>query len=273
MNSVGPGNRTLWREPLLHFTVAAAVLVGAQRWHQHASRPELRVTKEWLDTLARDYELKTGHRPDSAERAKLLDDYIEEEVLFREAQKSGHEEDPRVRHLLALTMREAMEPVVADPSDAELEELRAKSPETFRFPAEVSFEHASFKSTDAIPPGTLETLRGGGTAGMAAEMRLPNPLPETWIPQIGRMFGDEFAEALANCKEGEWSGPINSTRGVHFVKILKYTAPREMPMTEVRPALITKWTTDRQKAAVSGKVAELRKGYRIIVPQGEAAGE
>lgn len=271
MNSSGPGNRSLWSEPLLHFVAAAAVLVCAQRWHEKASRPELRVTKEWLDTLARDYELKVGHQPDSAERTKLLNDYIEEEILFREAQKSGHEEDPRVRHLLALTMRESMEPVVADPSDAELEELRAKNPEAFRFPAEVSFEHASFKSADLIPPGTLETLRGGGTAGMAAGMRLPNPIPETWIPQIGRMFGNDFAVALANCKEGEWSGPITSTRGVHFVKIVKYTPPREMPMAEVRPALITKWSTDRQKTAVSEKVAALRKGYRIIAPQEEAA--
>ena len=269
----GPWLRSLLREPLLHFLVIGALIAGGHRWYLAHTRPELRITREWLESLARDYELRAGHQPDAAARAKLLDDYIEEEILFREALKTGHEEDPRVRHLLALTMREALEPVVPDPSDAQLEELRLKDPASFRFPAGVSFEHASFPSMSEVPAGFLEKLQAGEPPHSAPGIRLPSPVPETWLPQIERMFGPDFAREIERCKRGEWTGPVTSLRGAHFVKLLKYTPARDMPMAEVRPALATKWITDQQKRAVSEKVAGLKRGYRIVLPQESPAGK
>ncbi len=267
MQPRGPWTGKLLREPLLHFILAGALLAGLQRWHARTARPEIRVSPEWRETLARDFELKTGRPPDREQREKLLADYLEEEILFREALKDGREQDPRVRHLLALAMREALEPVVPDPGDADLEELRAKDPEAFRFPAGVSFSHVSFPSADQVPAGLAERLRGGEKVASAPGMHLPDPLPQTWMPQIERMFGRDFAAALAASKPGEWTGPLSSERGVHFVKVLNYTPPRDMPLQEVRPALATKWITDRKKAAVSSKVEELKKNYRITLPE------
>lgn len=272
MTPRGPWLRSLLREPLLHFLVIGALITGAHRWYLAHTLPEIRITREWQERLVSDYELRSGNKPDATERARLLEDYVEEEILFREALKTGHDEDPRVRHLLALTMREALEPVVPDPTDAQLDELRAQDPESFRFPAGVSFEHASFPSLSAIPEGLLEKLRAGEPPRSAPEMRLPSPLAETWLPQIERMFGSDFAKEIGRCKPGEWTGPISSSRGVHFVKLLKYTPPREMPMAEVRPALATKWITGKQRQAVSDKVAGLKRGYRIILPQESSPG-
>lgn len=269
---LGPGTqpytmKTLFREPLLQFLVLALVLVGAQRVYQSRSRPVLQVTPEWLEALARDYEGKTGRQPDAAQRVKLAHDFIEEEVLFREAVKMGNVEDPRVRRILVATLREAIEPVVADPPDAELENLRQQSPETYRFPAQVSFQHASFPTAAEIPAGLLDDLRGGGTPPPPApSMHLPNPLPTTWLPQIERMFGPEFARAVAAAKPGEWHGPLTSLRGVHFVKVLEFTPPRDMPLAEIRSALTAQWIKARQQAVVSEKVAELRRGYRLVLP-------
>jgi hypothetical protein len=132
----------------------------------------------------------------------------------------------------------------------------------------VSFEHVSFSSAAEAPPDLLETLRKGGSVPSSAAMRLPNPMPMTWMPQIEKMFGNDFVTAINSLKPGEWNGPITSTRGVHFVKIRDFTQPRDIPMDEIRTALKTKWITGRQKAAVSEKVAEFRKGYKIILPPG-----
>ncbi len=256
----------LVREPLLHFALAAVLIGGLHRWHARNSLPEIRVTREQADALARDLELQTGRKPDKEERAALISQHVAEEILFREALKEGREQDPRVRRLLALSLREALEPVIPDPTDAQLEELRAQDPAAFRFPAGASFSHVSFPSADEVPAGLLEKLRAGEKPASAPGMHLPDPLPQTWMPQIERMFGSGFAEALAACKPGEWTGPLASARGVHFVKILNYAPPRDMPLEAVRPALATKWITERQKAAVSAKVEEMKKGYRIRLP-------
>jgi hypothetical protein len=259
--------RSIVREPLLLFIIAGGLLVIAQRVYVRVSRPVIEVTPEWAETLARDFEVKSGHPPNSAERRELLRDYVENEILFREARKQGMDEDPRVRRLMILVQREKMEPVVPDPSDAELEKMRQSEPEAFHFPAEISFEHASFMTAAEIPEGQLEALRAGGKLVSAAAMRLPNPLPKTWMPQIEKLFGKEFAAAISQCKPGEWSGPFKSSYGAHFVKVLEYQPSREMPMSQVRSALVSRWINDRKKAAVTEKVTELAPAYRISLPQ------
>lgn len=268
MTPRGPWMKSLLREPLLHFVLVAALLVGAHRIYLANSRPVVKITPEWLDTLARDFELKAGRAPDSAERVMLAHAYLEEEILFREALKAGHTDDPRVRGTLASSLREVLEPVIADPSDAELEEFRQRHPESFRYPAGVSFEHASFPKQEEIPPGLLEKLRTGNPPPSSAAMRLPNPMPMTWLPQIERMFGSDFAAALIAAKPDEWTGPLASSRGVHFVRVIRRDEAREMAMDEVRPALVAKWLEERRNAAVSEKVAGMRAAYRIELPPG-----
>jgi hypothetical protein len=258
--------KPLLREPLLHFVVIASVLVGAQRLYQKHSRPVVAVTPEWLETLARDHELRSGRKPDAAQRVKLAHGFLEDEILYREALKLGNVADPRVRQALITTLREALEPVVADPPDSELEKLRQESPERYSFPAQVSFEHASFATAADLPAGLLESLRGGASPPPAPAMRLPNPLPMTWLPQLERMFGAEFARAVVAAKPGEWTGPLTSSRGVHLVKVLQLSPARAMPLAEVRPALVTQWIAARQQAVVAEKVAALRRGYRVVLP-------
>lgn len=255
----------------MQFVVIGGLLVGAHRIYLTITRPVIEVTREWADTLARDFELKAGHPPDSDERSTLVRDYVENEILHREAKKQGMEDDPRVRNLMILAEREKLEPVVADPSDAELEKMRAEEPGAFHFPAEISFEHVSFATGAEIPESLLDRLRAGEKPPVPDGMHLPNPLPKTWMPQVGHQFGADFAAAVSNCKVGEWTGPLKSNQGVHFVKLLTYNPPREMPMEQVRPALVSRWSTNRRKAVVTEKVEKLAKGYRIILPaEGQA---
>lgn len=258
--------KSLLREPLLHFTLVAALLVGAHRLYSAHSRPEVRVTPEWLDSLARDYELKTGRPPDDTERVNLAHAWLENEILCREALKTGHTDDPRVRGLLAAIMRETLEPVIADPTDADLEAFRRQHPEPFRYPAQVSFEQATFAHAEEIPAGLLEKLRTGTPPPQAAALRLPNPMPLTWLPQLEKTFGADFAASVVAAPPGEWTGPLTSSRGVHFIKVVRYEAEREMPIEDVRPALIAKWLEAQRNAAVSAKVAGMRANYRIELP-------
>ncbi|HEY1121262.1 MAG TPA: peptidyl-prolyl cis-trans isomerase [Haloferula sp.] len=265
-----PGTRihSLLREPLLHFTLAAALLVGAHRLYSAHARPEVKVSPEWVDSLVRDFEMKVGRTPDEKERTSLVHGWLENEILYREALKTGHANDPRVRSLLAAVYREELEPVIADPSDAELEAFRQQHPQPFRYPAQVSFEQATFSTPAEVPADMLEKLRAGAPPPQAPALRLPNPMPLTWLPQLEKTFGVEFSNAAVAAKQGEWTGPLTSARGVHFIKVVRYEAEREMPIVDVRPALVAKWQEAQRNAAVSAKVAGMRSNYRIELPPG-----
>ena len=252
----------------MHFTLVAALLVGAHRLYSAHARPEVKVTPEWLDSLARDFELKAGRAPDTAERTKLAHGWLENDILVREALKAGRTDDPRVRSLLAAIYREQLEPVIPDPSDADLEAFRNQHAEPFHYPAQVSFEQATFATADEVPADMLDKLRAGTPPPQAPALHLPNPMPLTWLPQLEKTFGAEFAAATIAAKPGEWTGPLTSSRGVHFIKVIRYEAAREMPIEDVRPALIAKWLEAQRNAAVSSKVAEMRANYRIELPPG-----
>jgi hypothetical protein len=255
---------SLLHEPLLHFLIAAALLLLA--FHFFA-RPELKVSAPMLNGLRKDYEARMGRPATELEIAKIANDYVEDEILYREALRNGLTQDNRVRGMLIQTMRTTLRPILSEPSDTELENLRKETPDVYRFPARVGFEHVSFADAKTIPDGLLEKLRSGEKPSSFGEtVQLANPLPPTYRPQLERIFGPAFTIALTKCKEGEWVGPLTSARGVHFVRVQKQEPEREMPLEEIRSTLISKWMSRNEAAAISNKVIELRRSYNVVMP-------
>jgi hypothetical protein len=269
-----PNNNPAWksssllREPLLWFFAVAALLFALSTWWKNTRPPLAEVTPEWLETVERDFERRSKRAPNPEERVKLAYQLLEEEILCQEAIRAGHLENPQIKNLLAVIQREQFQPVLADPTDEQLRAYREKNPEAYQFPAEIGFEHVSFANAAGVPPGVLDQLRAGQAVAGDPSLKLPNPLPMTWLPQLEKLFGKDFTNRLAECPQGEWTGPLTSARGVHFVKITARNAPREMSFEEVKPALASQWLKDRLAEAVSAKVAEARRNYRVKLPAG-----
>lgn len=253
------------KEPLLHFLLAAVVLSLAYHFF---GRPTVKISAPLLNGLRKDYESAIGRAATPEETDRLAAEYLENEVLFREALRTGLTQDNRVRALLIQTMRTSLRPIVPEPGDEELIALRNETPEIYRFPAKAGFEHVTFADAAAVPSGLLEKLKGGAPAAELGDpgVRLANPLPPTFKPQLDYLFGAEFADRLLRCKPGVWEGPLTSTRGVHFVRVLALEPERDMPMSELRPTLAAKWIARRESAIISQKVAEMTKSYRVTMP-------
>lgn len=77
----------LCREPLLHFIVIGAFLAGAVQLLQRPAKSDqqILVTPALVERLANLYRLQTGSQPDSRRREWLVQNYIREEMFFREA--------------------------------------------------------------------------------------------------------------------------------------------------------------------------------------------
>ena len=256
---------SLTRAPLLPILIAAVLLSLA--FHLHGP-PEIRVTPQQLNAMRKEYESSLGRRATQLEVRRLAEEYLDNEILYREALRRGLAQDTRVREVLIQTMRTSLRPVVPEPSDAELVALREQNPAIYRYPAMLSFEHVSFTDAREIPQGLLERLRAGAPPDDFGDpqMQLAIPLLPARRSQIEYDFGAEFTAALTRCPQGEWTGPLASIRGVHFVRLLKYEPERDMPMSELRPTLIANWTGRRQAQAVSERLAAINHSYRVTMP-------
>jgi hypothetical protein len=251
------------REPLVHFFAAALLLFFA---HRIIFKREISVSQPLVQGLRKEYEAN-GRKVDDTTLQRLVADYVEDEILYQEALRSGLMRDNRVRALLIETMRKSLRPVLPPPTDAELEQLRAEAPEAYRYPPQVSFEHVSFPDDKNVPGGLLDKLRSGAPATGLSDpaVRMANPLPLSYAPQLERVFGPEFTQSLMQCQAGVWSGPFKSLRGVHFVRVIKRDEGGDMPLNEVRSTLASQWVANHENAEISRKVAELRRSYRVNI--------
>lgn len=81
--------RSILRSPALHFVVVGALLFVAQHWWSATRHSRVRdsivLTSFDVERLVREWQAQYGTIPDAATRVSLIDDAIDEEVLYREA--------------------------------------------------------------------------------------------------------------------------------------------------------------------------------------------
>jgi len=82
---------------------------------------------------------------------------------------------------------------------------------------------------------------------------------------IRGIFGEPFVDALWGNTQGQWTGPLQTTHGWHFVRANALAAPALRPFLEVRDQVENDWIAAQIQAAVDRKVAELARDQSISI--------
>ena len=125
--------RRLLREPLVHFLAAGALLFGLYSWHGREAASPRRVVidrsalLQFMQSRGSADPTRVDQQFDGlseAQRARLVDDYLREEVLYREARALGLEKgDSVLRQRLVQKMKFLLEDSSdAQPSDSTLQQ-------------------------------------------------------------------------------------------------------------------------------------------------------
>ena len=65
--------------------------------------------------------------------------------------------------------------------------------------------------------------------------------------------------------QGQWSGPISSRQGVHFVLIMERHEPRDRELNEVEHYLSQDWLADIRFVDFEPELARLRRRYVVRI--------
>jgi len=277
----------LLREPLLHFLVlGAALFAGYRLLNPEPGRDpqQIVVSAGQIEYLHTTFIHTWQRQPNEAEMKALIDQYVREEVLSREAIKLGLDQnDTVIRRRLQQKMEFITDDMAsaAEPSDAELAAWYAQHPEPFREDPRFTFrqvylnreQRGSGIDTDAAK--LLAELNAGGLAGEAAELGDPSLLPAALDgePQsvVEAAFGAEFANAVSGLPMGKWSGPISSTVGAHLVLVEGRTEGRVPPFAHVRDLVKREWENSLRLEANRRFLDNLLQQYRVTVEWPEPA--
>ncbi len=209
-----------------------------------ADRDAIVIDANLIAALTSRFEGVWQRPPTAAEREGLIDTWVREEVLYREALTLGLDRnDPVVRRRIAQKMEFMLDIDRRLPTEEELRDWLATHPDRYREPPGYAFEQIYFavekhgSDLNEILQQKLAALVSGDTSITGDPTLLPERLELTSAPQIERTFGPEFVAGLSSLTNGQWSGPVRSGYGLHLVRILA-SEPGYLPaLAEVRAAV------------------------------------
>ncbi len=296
----------LLKEPLVHFLAAGLalfVLYGLVNRDGGASDDPrtIVVDRDALLTFVQ-YRTKTFEPSVASARldalsdddlTQLIDDYVREEVLHREAVALGLDEDDYVIRRRLVQKVEFITEGFAEAStvidEAELQRYFEQHIEEYYVEPYATFAHVFFETEDrpraearALAEAKLLELNGKNVHFSEAPRHGDRFLyhvnyVERTPEYVASHFGPDMAKALFALEPSEstWAGPFDSPYGVHLVMLTNRAAGRKPALDEIRTrveddagrARVRKGTAE----AISGIVDAYDVEIREIRPVGEAA--
>jgi PPIC-type PPIASE domain len=223
--------------------------------------------------------------PNEQELQGLIEDYIRDEVFYREGRAAGLDRDDviirrRVRQKMEFLAEEMSVP---EPSDEQLAAYLASNPERFRAENQFTFHQVFLSATRrantiesdskqvagilARADGTVDATVLGDPFLLGEEFRGVSPSKLTGI------FGEDFSRQIAAMEKGRWQGPISSGFGQHFVFVSERISGGFPLLDAVRPAVRREWANAQRLEGERRLYASLRQRYEIVVemPPAKAA--
>ena len=266
------------REPLVHFlafALAIFAVYGALNRSDSVTPGRIVVTQARIEQIATLF-TRTWQRPPSPSELKgLIDDYIKDEVYYREALKLGLEADDTV---IRRRLRQKMEFLsdaaneTLNPTEAELAEYLNAHAEKFAVEPAVAFRQVYLNperrgdKTNEDAKTALEALRSDASldpASVGDATLLPTELSLTSKASVSQSFGPAFAEEVTKSAPGNWVGPIKSAFGSHLVRVQEISPGRVPTLAEVRDAVQRDWASEKRRTLAERRFNELLKQYDV----------
>ena len=270
----------LLREPLLQFLVLGAALFGLFHLveRKKAETPtRIVISSARIANLADGFSRTWQRAPSREELQGLVDDYIRDEVFYREGRAAGLDRDDviirrRVRQKMEFLAEDMSVP---EPSEEQLAAYLASNSEQFRTEDRLTFHQVFLSATrragtiDGDSQQLASVLARADAAVEATALGDPFLLGEEFhaVSQndIASIFGDGFAKRIFVMEQGRWQGPISSSFGQHFVYISE-RVPGSLPqLGAVRAAVLREWSNARRLEAEQKLYGSLRERYEIVV--------
>ena len=276
--------RKVFAEPLLHFFVIALgfFLLYRAAAPDDAAQRRISVTSSTIQSLTERFTATWQRAPTPAELRRLTEDYVKEEILYRQGVSMGLDlNDEVIKRRVLQKVQVISEEASASnpPTDTELEAYLKAHAEKYatlpRFTLEqVLFDPGQHPDLDSDLAQALKKLKAGADPNELSDTSLVlSKLAEVTSERLARDFGKEFVEAIKKLPVGDWQGPVRSGVGVHLVRVKEKLAGHPARLGEVRAAVERDWERQRRERARDDYYENLRKTYTVEIeaPSAKAA--
>ena len=268
------------KEPLLHFLLLGGLIFLF--YSSTASTPvgerEIRLTRGQQQHLATTFSRTWQRPPTEAEFSGLVDDWIREEIAYREGQAMGLDtDDTIIRRRLRQKVELLAEDIVSlrEPTEAELQDWLDVHAEDYADEPRYTLSHVYFSEDrrgDAAPADAeqaLALLTAGEGRVDPETLGDPLPLPRRWENEragaLAAQMGGTFLAGIEDLDIGRWQGPVRSGFGLHLVRVESMLPGRQPSLEEARQRVLRDWESEQRRAAIDGMYRRLLENYTVVV--------
>ena len=278
----------LLKEPLLHFLLIGAAIYLAYGLFAEpvpqADGKTITVTAGEVEWMQLSWQKRWNRPPTAEELNGLIQQYIHETVLYREALTMGlNKHDQVIRRRLAQKLEFLARDLVSltPPSEQELQDWFDQHQSLYQQPTLYTFTQV-FIDPDKRGDATLadaERIKAELTAGgdgiedpgaLGDRFMLQNYYPQKDRVEIQKQFGSGFAESLVAMtpgSPGRWVGPVLSGYGVHLVYLQAIIEPPAPLLADVHERVIQDWKAAKGEELNRQFYDSLRQQYTVIIEQ------
>jgi peptidyl-prolyl cis-trans isomerase C len=268
--------KKLLREPLLHFLLIGAALFAVYAVvNPDAMQSDKRIVVDQgqINTLAQRFKRVWQRDPNEQELQGLIEDFVIEEIYYREALAMGiDKDDPVIRRRLRQKMELYTDNLASTlaPTDAVLNEYLQRHADKFEADSRYTFKQI-FVNADAATEQLNEQLAAiesdlqDGKTVTGDQSLLPVGFEDADAFTVDRTFGKGFALQLDAVPLNQWSQPLRSGLGVHFV-FVSNRQPGYLPaLADIRNKVEREWRFDQAQSIDRTLREKLLAGYQIEI--------
>ena len=259
------------KEPLLHFIVIGALLFLLYSLLNPVQKEnEITIDEGLINEIVAKWELQRNRQPTLEELTGLVNEFVEQEVLYQEALEMNLDHnDEIVKRRLAQKMEFISDGLAESlqPTEDILKKYFEDNKDNYSKDPVYTISHVYFsqdKRSDALRDAqnalNLESMEGLGD---------PISLPKTYTNAsafaISRDYGTSFANNLDSLEIGKWTGPINSGLGVHLVFIKEKKVGGFYIFEEVKDKVIVDYNFEASNDFKKELISSLLKSYTFNI--------
>lgn len=271
--------RRILNEPMMHFLIIGGLVFLLYAWSDSGAtvggNHRIIINDALVSDLKFEWSKKWGRPPTQSQTEHLIQQYIKDEVRYRQARRMGlYKNDATVRNRLIKKLIFITEDLGVDlsPTKKEIAQFFESHTEDFRVPAQFSFRQVFF-STDHRPDARADAKAllvayqqtdSGRASRKSGDLFLGRKtFTNAPADRVEEVFGKDFVQALKDAPVDQWAGPIRSVYGFHLVYVEQHRKPYLPTLAQVYDEVLFAYQETQRQLANQRVYKMMRKKYTV----------
>ena len=230
---------------------------------------EIYISDQEIISLVNAWKSQVGRNPNDDEITRIINNLVEEEILYREALALGLEQNDRIikRRLAQKISFLKQESVQNRPSKEELLDYFKKNEDKYYVQSTYTFTHYFFSSDNNSQFRSSNAYIDiyDNKDIVADPFFLGKNFVDVSIQKIEIDFGRDFSLNFNDIELNKWTGPFQSAYGHHIVFVKNYVQGYLPDIISVLKQVEVDYLQTKKDEAVKEYLKQLRSGYKIYI--------